>query len=161
MEDRPNNKAVAVGELNNRIFFRLFQTANLMHRMGTQAISELGVTTQQWSVLGALSRPKAADGMTVGELSSYLMVSRQNITGLLNRLEAAGYIEKAHGEQDRRTRRIRLSAAGEKLWDALTPLIHSFYDQSLHPLSFEDRISLLHYLNKLRDSMAKLDTPEA
>ena len=41
--------------LNNRIFFRLFQVANTLQR---QAVKELGVTTVQWAVLGALSDPR-------------------------------------------------------------------------------------------------------
>src|SRR6266481_2493540 len=41
--------------LNNRIFFRLFQVGNTLQR---QAVKELGVTTVQWAVLGALSDPR-------------------------------------------------------------------------------------------------------
>ena len=53
--------------LNNRIFFRLFQVANVLQR---QAVKELGVTTVQWAVLGALSDPRPTYGMAVGTLVS-------------------------------------------------------------------------------------------
>ena len=49
-------------------------------------------------MLGALSRPQAAEGMTVNDLSRYLLVSRQNLTGLLNRLERDGLIERLTSE---------------------------------------------------------------
>lgn len=70
--------------VNNRIFFRLFQLGNTLQR---QAVKELGISTVQWAVLGALSRNKAEDGMSFAELSDYLLVSRQNLDGVLKRLE--------------------------------------------------------------------------
>ena len=82
MKDLSAEKSLASIEINNRLFFRFFQAANTLHTKGTQALDEFGVTTQQWSVLGALSRPQATGGMSVGELSRYLLVSRQNLSGL-------------------------------------------------------------------------------
>ena len=54
MPNLRTEKNQAIQEINNRLFFRLFQVANTLHTKGTQAIDEFGVTTQQWSVLGAL-----------------------------------------------------------------------------------------------------------
>ena len=38
------------------LFFRLYQSANMLHKTGTKAVEAEGLTTQQWAVLGALSR---------------------------------------------------------------------------------------------------------
>jgi len=72
-------------DLANRVFFRLYQCANMLHKTGTRAVESEGLTTQQWAVLGALSRPQVAQGMSVGDLARYLMVSRQNLSGLISR----------------------------------------------------------------------------
>jgi DNA-binding MarR family transcriptional regulator len=145
-------------ELDNRIFFRLFQTANLMHKEGTRALAELGITTQQWSVLGALSRPQLveAGGMSVSELADYLLVSRQSLTGTLKRIQAAGLIERVVNEQDGRGRMIRLSAEGRKRWQRLQPLIENFYREALAGISASERESILHCLDLLRDNMTSL-----
>lgn len=156
MSDLRTEKNHAVHEINNRLFFRLFQVANTLHTKGTQAIEEFGVTTQQWSVLGALSRPKAADGMSIGDLSRFLLVSRQNLTGVLSRLERDGLIERCTSELDRRSRTVKLSAQGEALWQKLQDPIHSFYDQALKDLSFDDRLSFIHYFKKLQTNMSRL-----
>ena len=42
-------------ELANRVFFRLYQCANMLHKTGSRAVEAEGLTTQQWAVLGALS----------------------------------------------------------------------------------------------------------
>jgi len=44
-------------DVANRVFFRLYQASNLMHRQGTRYVDQYGTTTQQWAVLGALARP--------------------------------------------------------------------------------------------------------
>lgn len=156
MKDLSTEKSLANIEINNRLFFRLFQAANTLHTKGTQALEGFGVTTQQWSVLGALSRPQAAEGMTVNELSRYLLVSRQNLTGLLNRLERDGLIERLTSEEDRRARKVRLSAQGEALWASLADPIHAFYDEALKGFSFDDRLAFIHYINMLQRNMSQL-----
>ena len=147
MTDPTTEQSLAGIEINNRLFFRLFQAANTPK--GTQALDEFGITTQQWSVLGALSRPQAAAGMTVNELSHYLLVSRQNLTGLLSRLERDGLIERLTSEEDRRSRKVKLSAKGEAL-------IHAFYDAALKGFSFDDRLTFIHYLSRLQRNMAQI-----
>jgi DNA-binding MarR family transcriptional regulator len=61
----------------NRLFFRLYQCAIMLDKTGSRAVEAQGLTTQQWAVLGALSREKAQGGMSIGELARCLMVSRQ------------------------------------------------------------------------------------
>ena len=151
-----SEKSLAAEEINNRLFFRFFQAANTLHTKGTQALEHLGVTTQQWSVLGALSRPHAQGGMGINELSRYLLVSRQNLTGLLSRLERDGLIERATAEDDRRSRKVRLSAKGEELWLKLAEPIRTFYDGALKGFSFDDRIEFIHYVNRLQKNMSEL-----
>ncbi len=93
--------------LNNRIFFRLFQVANTLQK---QAVKELGVTTVQWAVLGALSDPRPTNGMSVGTLADFLVVSRQNLDGVLKRLERDGLVERVMDSQDKRARVVQAHA---------------------------------------------------
>ena len=64
----------------------------MLHKTGSRAVEEEGLTTQQWAVLGALSRDKAQGGMSIGDLARYLMVSRQNLSGLIGRMERDGHV---------------------------------------------------------------------
>ena len=156
MKDLSTEKSLATDEINNRLFFRFFQAANTLHTKGTQAMEVVGVTTQQWSVLGALSRPQASTGMSVGELSRYLLVSRQNLSGLLTRLERDGVIERVTDEADRRSRKVKLSPKGEELWIALANPIRDFYDQALKGFSFDDRLAFIHFISLLQRNMSKI-----
>jgi DNA-binding MarR family transcriptional regulator len=156
MPHTPAEASYPIDEINNRLFFRLFQTANTLHTKGSQALEEFGVTTHQWSVLGALSRPKVTGGMQIGDLSRFLLMSRQNLTNLLARLERDGLIERVTNSDDRRSKSIKLSAKGEVLWKKLQESIHMFYGQALKNLSFDDRIAFVHYFTVLQGNMSKL-----
>lgn len=156
MPHTPAEGNYPIDEINNRLFFRLFQTANTLHTKGSQALEEFGVTTHQWSVLGALSRPKVTGGMPIGDLSRFLLMSRQNLTALLARLERDGLIERATNSDDRRSKSVKLSAKGEVLWKKLQESIHNFYGQALKNLSFDDRIAFIHYFTVLQGNMSKL-----
>lgn len=145
-------------EIGNRLFFRLYQCANMLHKTGTRAVQAEGLTTQQWAVLGALSRPKAQAGMSIGDLAQYLMVSRQNLAGLVGRMERDGHVAIVQDERDRRSRLVTMTASGRHVWrDLAQPKIRAYYDQVLADFSVNDSVHVLHYLLKILENMKRLD----
>ena len=145
-------------ELANRLFFRLYQCANMLHKTGSRAVEAEGLTTQQWAVLGALSRDKAEGGMSIGDLARYLMVSRQNLSGLIGRMERDGHVAIAPDGRDRRSRVVRMTDSGRHVWQVLAlPKIHAYYEQILGDFSVNDVTHTLHYLLKMLENMQRLD----
>ncbi|EFV86227.1 MarR family transcriptional regulator [Achromobacter sp. SIMBA_011] len=141
-------------EIHNRLFFRLFQLGNSLQR---EAINELGISTVQWAVLGALTRPKAAEGMTFGELADYLVVSRQSLDGVLKRLEREGHVRRVPDKNDRRARVVILLPAGQRFWDEIQPNIYKFYRQAMKSFQFDDSVTFLHFLNRLQHDIAEVE----
>ncbi|HRO59411.1 MAG TPA: MarR family transcriptional regulator [Burkholderiaceae bacterium] len=153
-----SQEGIAKIELANRLFFRLYQCANMLHKTGTRAVEAEGLTTQQWAVLGALSRPGAQAGMSVGDLARYLMVSRQNLSGLIGRMERDGHVASAPDGRDRRSRLITMTPHGRTVWNELAqPKIHAYYEQVLADFSINDTVHLLHYLLKMLANMERVD----
>ena len=145
-------------ELANRLFFRLYQCANMLHKTGSRAVEAEGLTTQQWAVLGALSRPKAEGGMSVGDLARYLMVSRQNLSGVLSRMERGGHLRSAPDGRDRRSRLITMTDTGRRVWvNQAQPKIYNYYGQALEGFSVNDTAHTLHYLLKMLENMKRID----
>ncbi len=130
----------------------------MLHKTGSRAVEEEGLTTQQWAVLGALSRDKAVGGMSIGELARYLMVSRQNLSGLISRMERDGHVVVAADGRDRRSRVVRMTDSGRHVWqDLALPKIHAYYEQILGDFSVNDVTHTLHYLLKMLENMQRLD----
>lgn len=145
-------------EMANRLFFRLYQCANMLHKTGSRAVAEEGLTTQQWAVLGALSRPTVEGGMSVGDLARYLKVSRQNLSGLLSRMERDGHLSMAPDGRDRRSRLVTMTTTGRHVWqEEALPKIHGYYEKALADFSVNDITHTLHYLLKILDNMERLD----
>ena len=93
----------------------------LMRRFSEKFNSSL----PRYDVLTALAL--SPNGMTMGELASSLMVTKGNITGVVNRLKQDGLVRKAKSRSDRRIQSVTLSAEGRALWDAM----HADYDETV------------------------------
>lgn len=143
-------------EVANRLFFRLYQCSNLLHKNGTRHVERFGATTQQWAVLGALTRPLVrVRGMSVKDLIGFLMLSRQNLTAVLDRLEARGWIERVKAPEDGRARLIRLTEEGERMWAQMQESIAAFYAAALAPLDPAERKQLVIALEHLRNGLSR------
>lgn len=141
-------------EVANRLFFRLYQCSNLLHKNGTRYMGDFGATTQQWAVLGALARPLVREkGMSVKDLIAFLLLSRQNLTAVLDRLEARAWVERVKDPEDGRSRLIRMTAEGNRIWDTMRAPIEDFYAKALGPLSEAEQVQLYQLLDRLKNGL--------
>ncbi len=139
--------------LANRLFFRLFQTGNVLQR---QVQNEMGLSTVQWAVLGALTRPGYEQGVSFNELTEYLVVSRQNLDGVLKRLERDRHVQRIPHPDDGRARLVILTEQGRVLWNSLQTRIAEFYEQGIVGFGFDEVVTLLHGINKLEKNLAQI-----
>ncbi len=141
-------------DIANRLFLRLYQASNLMHRQGARYVGAQGATTQQWAVLAALARPPVRDGgMSVKELMAFLDLSRQNLTAVLDRLEGRAWIARAKDEDDARSRRIRLAPQGRAVWAAMQSPIESFFGAALSDFALDEQVALYKLLDRLKTKL--------
>ena len=95
------------------------RTANTLLRESRRLFRPFGLTDAQFNVLNVLSENE--EGLSQRELSDILVVDRSNVTGLLDRMEKAGWVRRHDVPNDRRSYRIRLTASGKKLWGSIYP----------------------------------------
>ena len=70
------------------------------------------MTLAQFDVLMTLWQ---TDGITQQELAEWLIVTKANVVGLIDRVSAAGWVERRQDPEDRRVNRLYLTEAGRKL----------------------------------------------
>ncbi len=136
-----------------KLFFRIYQAANISLRRAAQILEEFNMSAQQLSVLGSLSRPGFEQGMTVSELVDYLLVSRQSLNGVLNRMEAAGYVRRVVNSDDQRSRRVVLSPLGRDVFRKMRPRMLAFYRDSLTDMSEQEQEDGIKSLNFIIERM--------
>ncbi len=88
------------------------RTYQKCHQLLSRRLATLSLTTAAHEVLLAVHRQQ---GIAQQTLARRLLVAKSNITGLLNRLEARGLVERRVDAADGRSRRIWLTPAGEAL----------------------------------------------
>lgn len=157
-DKHPSPRNAGNDKLNNRMFFRLFQIANELQR---KSVQQLGISTVQWAVLGALSQDRFAAGIPFGQLGDYLVVTRQNLDGVIKRLERDGLVRRVADNEDKRARLVQLTDLGKVYWEETLARIYQFYDQATAAFSFDDRVAFIYYINALQKELTKVDLPKS
>src|ERR671930_1656965 len=75
-------------------------------------LSELGISPQQSMAIGTLEPGKP---MPMSALADALHCDNSNITGIVDRLEAAGLAERRPDARDRRVKAVVLTKKGERM----------------------------------------------
>ncbi len=75
--------------------------------------AEFDFSPQQAKAFHELRRP-----LSMGELADRLFCDASNVTGIVDRLESRGLVERQPDPDDRRVRRLVLTADGQALWRA-------------------------------------------
>ena len=113
----------------------VIQLANLLMRRLGPVFEKAKITPQQWLVVSALSEE---DGpVTLVALARRLMVTKQNMTGMIARLEQLGLAERNDDPNDLRSSRVQLTRRGRTLVDKVRPA----YDEWVGSLSGAGEIS--------------------
>lgn len=102
-----------------------------------------GLSTAQFDVLAQVG---AARDITQQELAQSLLVTKGNISQLLDRLEQQGIVTRRHAG---RTNCLALTERGQTLFDAVVPQQEALIAGLFAPLSAEEQTQLLTLLRKL------------
>lgn len=90
----------------------LQRAARAVARRFDEAFRPLGLTNGQFSILMSLNRPEAP---VMGDVARLLALDRTTLTANLKPLERRGLVEIRPDADDRRSRRLKLTKAGEQL----------------------------------------------
>ncbi len=120
-------------------------------------IRSLGLTPPQFDVVATLGN---TGGLTCAELSRATLVTKGTLTGVLDRLQTKGLIERRPEASDRRRVRIRLTSRGEAVFRKTFPAhlahIRPFFERAL---TRRRAASLSRDLLLLRDSFRGTTRP--
>jgi DNA-binding MarR family transcriptional regulator len=107
-------------------------------------------TMPRFDLLANLERE---DGQTLAALSRRMLVTAGNLTGLVDRAERDGVVQRRPDPSDRRLSRVYLTPKGRELITAILPSHAAHVSELLSPLDANDRRELRRLLGKLRDSL--------
>ncbi len=138
--------------LSAQVALDLLYTYDVLHQIIAHYMSEFGLSKSTLNIL-MLLRHGPPEGMQLHDLGELLLVSRANITGLIDHLEEKGYVKRVVDTSDRRARYARVTKKAEALLDEFMPLHFRNVKSLTGDLTSHEKEQLLGLLKKLRASV--------
>lgn len=132
-------------------FLSLGRTWSLLDHGLAEALKPHGITPTQYNVLRIL-RGSGEKGLCRYEVTERMIAKVPDATRLLDRMEAAGLIERERGTTDRRFVTARITEEGVRLLCALEEPVQELHRHHFGKLSEEDLQHLIDTLAQVRDN---------
>ena len=109
-------------DATRHICFNLGRVMRRVYDYYEQKLSAFGLTPPQYFVFNALYM---GDGITLGELGGRVYLDSSTLTGIIDRMERSGFVERHINPDDRRSVLVYLTAKGKEL----APQVVKFADE--------------------------------
>jgi DNA-binding MarR family transcriptional regulator len=147
------------GNVEGAIVAAFFDIANHLGRRGEHLAQRGGLTTQQWLILlevggdesfrrarRAAARPR--EGILPSEIADGRGVTRATVSAVVTQLQRRGLVEQQGDAEDKRRRRLVITAEGRRVLDGLEPERVSANQRLLQRLTAAERAELLRGLQE-------------
>jgi MarR family transcriptional regulator for hemolysin len=139
-----------------RLGFLIHDVSRLRRTVLDKALRPLGITRSQWWVLGNLSRHNGS-GMRQIELSKVMDIGKVTLGGLIDRLEASGYVERRPEPGDRRANRVVMTPKGISLLTQIQKVTKVVNARIMTGISADDVLCAETVLHKMKERLIMMD----
>jgi DNA-binding MarR family transcriptional regulator len=141
-------------EAELRLWLRMLTCTTLIEgQVRSRLRDTFDVTLPRFDLMAQLDR--VPEGMALGELSQRMMVSAGNVTGLTERLEALGMLERRPAPNDRRSQIVSLSDEGRRAFRQMARTHEGWIADIFSGLSPKEIETLMQLLAKAKNSARK------
>jgi MarR family transcriptional regulator, transcriptional regulator for hemolysin len=141
--------------LDRSFGFLINDIARLMRRNFDRRAQTIGLSRAQWQVLARLAR---YEGISQVELADMLEITPITLGRLVDRLEANGWVERRNDPDDRRTRRLHLTAKSHPVLERMWELAAQTRDEALAGVPPALREVLVDSLIAIRGNLTRKET---
>jgi DNA-binding MarR family transcriptional regulator len=135
-----------------RLWLRLLSCSMIIEkRVRVRLEEDFQTTLPRFDVLAALEREP--DGLTMSQLSTTLLVSNGNVTGVVNRLIEELLVIRTTESVDRRVATVRLTRKGREAFQRMAHVHEKWVDKMFADLTEAQAEQLMKLLGTLRHSI--------
>jgi len=142
----------AMGERYLKSIRLLAECMQGFERLSGQHVRECGLTHAQFDIIATLGNTA---GMSYKELGERTLITKGTLTGVIERLEEKGLVERERCQIDKRSFFIRLTRQGEKLFSEVFPQVVSKGAELFAGMHAADFDALELQLSRLKQVLAK------
>ena len=142
--------------LSHKALLNVYYTASCLKKRADEFFRPYKLTDVQFNLMALLSRQaEPGEGLSQAQISDMMLVNRANITSLIDRMEKANLVRRTTSLKDRRSKVIKLTARGKKLFAQLDPLYIKEVKKVMVPLRESEQESLMEMLGKIRKKLSR------
>ena len=132
----------------------MHDVSRLLRKEYDRRVRELGLTRSQWRVIAHLYR---SEGVTQTELAELLEIENATLGRLLDRLEAANWVERRPCDRDRRANRLYLSDKPATIIDDMFSISSMLEQEALSGLTLTEQDALIDWLLTIKRNLLDLN----
>ena len=127
-------------------------------RAMAERLTDVGLSVAQYDLLACLvlAEPEV---LKQSDLASRLLVTKGNISGMLNRMTEQGLVSRADDPNDRRSKRIIITEEGRKLYEAGRAIQEQLVNEMFDGLDHERLTFLEEVVGEISEKINLNKTP--
>ena len=137
-----------------QLFLNILHTGDVVSQGEATFLARHGLNQARLIVLVLLDNAENGN-MRSSELAEHASVSRATITGLLDTLEKAGFVERTDDVRDRRASCVKITSKGRELLHKVQPLLVRWTESILSALSAREQSQLVALLRKTQKAFSE------
>ncbi len=142
-----------------RLWLRIVSCSQMVEQeIRTMLREKYDTTLPRFELMAALDR--VPDGLTMGELSGWLMVTKGNVTGIAERLSEDGYIKRTPTPTDRRSFCVTLTPKGKKHFKEIENAYEQLLDRLFAEVSLDDSDMFTGVLARVKEAVEEIRDEE-
>jgi len=138
--------------LSEQVAYNIAMAYSLLTKRIAKEYKPFGLTPAKINVLMVLRHIGKEEGLQQNEISAKLIVTGSNITGLIDRLEKEGLVERLK-VKDRRVNKVKITKKGIDLVEKVWPLHLKRAEETVQALTKSEMLTLVELVTKLRKGM--------
>lgn len=139
-------------DFENSVGYWICTTSHALRKAVEAELSKVGdLTLRQWEVLACLA---CEEGLTQAEMADRLGIEPPTLAGVVNRMEAAGWLERRTCPEDRRKNRIYSTEQSEGVWRQTTEICHRVRQKAVEGIDAATLEALKSACDTIRENLA-------
>lgn len=132
---------------SNNLWIRFLRFNISSNKKLQEDLEEIGLTPPQYYVLATIGY---SGTLPFGEIGAKMMVTVGNLTGIVDRLAAKGFVVRERDKQDRRIVYVKLTDKGSKLYKVAISTFEKSVAQVFSPLNQSQQKEISSLLRKIQ-----------
>ncbi len=136
--------------LEDYLPYQLFRIVNRLTLNLRDDLRPAKMTLSRWRTLSVLN---ATDGLSMGELASYMVIEQPALSRIVDQMERDKLVARRLANADNRVVQVCLTADGRRMFEQIRPLELRHYEQAIEGIKVADLKKLSTQLHQLWENI--------